>query len=318
MGSEVAGQLLRSGHEVVGADNVNQSYDTRLKDYRLKRLVEKEGFKFVEADISDGSAVGKLLDRGPFDAIFNLAARAGVGYSLTNPFIYLKSNTLGTLNILDQMGKREVPKLVLASTSSLYAGQKMPFLESLPVNTPISPYAASKKAAEVMAYSYHYLYDVDVSIVRFFTVYGPCGRPDMSIFRIIQWIENELPIQLLGTGEQSRDFTFISDVAQATIPAAKHVGYEIFNVGGGNQPISINWIIRYIEDRLGKKATVENLDYHPADMDATWADISKAKTILGWSPKVSIEDGLDRTVAWHVENADWLRNVNLQSDLGLG
>ena len=190
------------------------------------------------------------------------------------------------------MREFDVKKYVLASTSSLYAGQQMPFVESLAVNTPISPYAASKKAAEVMAYSYHFLFGIDVSVVRYFTVYGPAGRPDMSIFRFIQWIDQGVPIELFGDGSQSRDFTYVDDIASGTIAALKPVGYEIINLGGGNQPISMNTVIATLEDLLGKKAKINYRDFHKADLKSTWADISKAKNLLGWEPKISLQEGL--------------------------
>jgi nucleoside-diphosphate-sugar epimerase len=201
--------------------------------------------------------------------------------------------------------------MVLASTSSLYAGQEMPFVETLPVNTPISPYAASKKAAEVLAYSYHNLYGLDISVVRYFTVFGPCGRPDMCIFRFAEWTQKEKPIELFGDGEQSRDFTFVDDIARGTIAAQKQLGYEIINLGGGNNPVSINYIIEQIESEIGKKSEVQRKPFHKADMMTTWADISKAQRLLGWSPKVSIDDGIVRTVHWHKANRSLLDNIQM-------
>lgn len=201
--------------------------------------------------------------------------------------------------------------MVLASTSSLYAGQPMPFREDLPVNTPISPYAASKKAAEMLAYSYHYLYGLDVSVVRYFTVFGPAGRPDMSIFRFIKWIDEGTPIELFGDGSQARDFTYVDDIARGTIAAVKPVGYEIINLGGGNNPISINEVIAFIETALGKQAAIQRKPFHRADMKQTYADISKAGHLLGWSPEVAPHEGFARTVRWYRENASWLGQVVL-------
>jgi nucleoside-diphosphate-sugar epimerase len=209
------------------------------------------------------------------------------------------------------MRHKEVKKMVLASTSSLYAGQEMPFVETLPVNTPISPYAASKKAAEVMAYSYHYLYGLDISVVRYFTVFGPCGRPDMSIFRFIEWVEKGLPIELFGDGEQSRDFTYVDDIARGTIAAQRPLGYEIINLGGGNNPVSMNSVIAQIETGLGKQAVIDQKPFHKADMKSTWADITKAKRLLNWEPKVSLEDGIRKTVEWHQSNRAWLNDIRL-------
>jgi nucleoside-diphosphate-sugar epimerase len=247
-----------------------------------------------------------------FDKVINLAARAGVRYSLINPFVYLSTNAEGTLNLLELMKKYGIKKFVLASTSSLYAGQPMPFKEDLPVNTPISPYAASKKAAEVMSYTYHYLYDIDVTVVRYFTVYGPAGRPDMSIFRFIKWIDEGTPIELFGDGSQSRDFTYVDDIAKGTIKAVfKDVGYEIINLGGGKNPISLNEIISKIEKYLGKKAKIDYKPFHKADLKETWADITKAERILGWKPEIDIDEGLKRTIDWYIENRDWLKDIKL-------
>jgi nucleoside-diphosphate-sugar epimerase len=308
--SRVAALLLDDGHRVVGVDNVNDYYDTTLKEHRLKSL-ESDRFEFHRIDIEDQAALAKRFDADHFDAVFNLAARAGVRYSMENPHIYVTTNSLGSLNLLHQMRRTEVPKYVLASTSSLYAGQPMPFSESLPVNTPISPYAASKKGAEVMAYSHHHLYQIDVSICRYFTVYGPAGRPDMSIFRFIRWIDDGVPIELFGDGEQSRDFTYVDDIARGTILAAKSVGYEIINLGGGGTPVSLNTLIGMIEDRLGKKATIKYLPFHQADMMTTSADITKAGELLDWKPQVSLEQGLDESVRWYQENKPWSQEIVL-------
>ena len=280
IGAQVAQKLLAVGKQVIGVDNLNDYYDVRIKNHRLSALPPCENFKFQQMDLEDRVSVSKLFDLGPIDCVINLAARAGVRYSTENPFVYLSTNAEGSLNLLFEMQQRGIKKFVLASTSSLYAGQAMPFREDLPVNTPLSPYAASKKAAEVMAYSYHYLQKIDVSVVRYFTVYGPAGRPDMSIFRFIKWIDEGTPIIVYGDGTQSRDFTYVDDIATGTILATRKVGYEIINLGGGNQPVELNWIIQEIERLLGKKAVIDRRDFHAADMTATWADIDKAETLL--------------------------------------
>lgn len=303
--------LLASGSEVVGIDNLNSYYDVRLKEHRLNRLKENARFRFHRVDIEDLGALRKLFSEDQFEAVINLAARAGVRYSMENPFVYMTTNGQGTLNLLTAMKERQVKKMVLASTSSLYAGQPMPFREDLPVNTPISPYAASKKAAEVMAYTYHYLYDLDISVVRYFTVYGPAGRPDMSIFRFIKWIDEGVPLEIFGDGSQSRDFTFVDDIARGTIRALQPVGYEIINLGGGRNPISINEIISQIEKHLGKKARMDSKPFHKTDLKATWADIAKAKNILGWTPTVGIQEGLKRSIDWYLENKSWLKEIKL-------
>ena len=299
---------LAAEHKVVAIDNVNDYYDVRLKEHRIEAL---DGIEFHRIDIENKAAMQPLFEENQFDAVVNLAARAGVRYSMENPHVYMTTNAHGSLNLLELMREFDVKKYVLASTSSLYAGQQMPFVESLAVNTPISPYAASKKAAEVMAYSYHFLFGIDVSVVRYFTVYGPAGRPDMSIFRFIQWIDQGVPIELFGDGSQSRDFTYVDDIATGTIAALKPVGYEIINLGGGNQPISMNTVIATLEDLLGKKAKINYRDFHKADLKSTWADISKAKNLLGWEPKISLQEGLENSVKWYVDHQPWSSSLDL-------
>lgn len=303
--------LLEAGVGVAGIDNMNDYYDVRIKEYRLNELKKNREFRFVNLDIEDLEALKGLFTNQTFDSVINLAARAGVRYSMENPFVYMRTNALGTLNLLEMMKEHNVKKMVLASTSSLYAGQPMPFKENLPVNIPISPYAASKKAAEVMAYTYHYLYGIDISIVRYFTVYGPAGRPDMSIFRFIKWIDEGVPLEIFGDGFQSRDFTFVDDIADGTIKALKDVGYEIINLGGGKSPISLLKMIGMMEENLGKKAEIRLRPFHKADIKETWADIAKAQKVLNWYPKIGLEEGLKRTITWYLENKNWLRNVDV-------
>ncbi|RUM58203.1 MAG: nucleotide sugar epimerase [Persephonella sp.] len=315
IGWKTAEFLLKEGYEVVGIDNLNNYYDVRLKNWRVEQLKKFDNFKFFNVDIENLGALKVLFDTFRFDVVLNLAARAGVRYSLINPNVYLQTNAQGTLNLLELMKEKGIKKMVLASTSSLYAGLPMPFKEDLPVNTPISPYAASKKAAEVMAYTYHYLYKMDISVVRYFTVYGPAGRPDMSIFRFIKWIDEGQPIKIFGDGTQARDFTYVDDIARGTILAMKPVGYEIINLGGGKNPISLKEIIKKIEKLLGKKANIQYLRPNKADMKETWADISKAEKLLDWKPEIDIEEGLKRTVKWYLENKDWLKDISLEENI---
>jgi len=331
--SRVAEMLLAQGHSVVGVDNLNDYYDVRLKDYRLARLMGEANwqpssdprrspfggrerrvagdgrFIFEAVDVEDREGIDKLFKEFRFDAVFNLAARAGVAYSLENPYVYLSTNTQGVLNLLESQRRHGVRKIVLASTSSLYAGCPLPFSEQQPVNTPLSPYAASKKAAELMAHSYYKMHGLDVTVVRYFTVFGPSGRPDMSIFRFIEAIMRSQPIQLLGDGTQSRDFTYVDDIARGTILAAKPVGYEIVNLGGGRSPTTIAEVITRIEQILGKKALVEGHPPMAADIKATRADITKAEALIGWQPSTSFDEGLAKTIAWHRQNETWLRTV---------
>ena len=310
IGARTVQMLLEQGERVVGLDNMNDYYDVGLKEHRLKALRGIKGFNFHQCDIEDAAALTRIFKKYRFDAVINLAARAGVRYSMAHPMVYMTTNAGGTLNVLEQCRERGVKKFVLASTSSLYAGQKMPFSEQLPVNTPISPYAASKKAAEAMAYTYHYLYGIDVSVLRYFTVYGPCGRPDMSVFRFIQWIDAGKPLEIFGDGRQSRDFTYVDDIAAGTIKALKPVGFATINLGG-DHPYTLNAMIRLIEGCLGKKARFDRKAFHKTDIKATWADISVACKVLKWRPKVRLEEGIQRTVAWHHANRAWVSRIKL-------
>lgn len=310
IGSVVAQQLLRDGHTVVGIDNLNDYYDVSLKRFRLGRL-RNDRFQFNEMDIENREKLGRLFREYTFDAVLNLAARAGVRYSMQNPHVYMTTNAIGTLNLLEEMKTAGVEKYVLASTSSLYAGQPMPFTEDLAVNEPISPYAASKKAAEMMAHAYHHLYGIDVSVCRYFTVYGPAGRPDMSIFRFIKWIDDGQPIQLFGDGTQTRDFTYVDDIAAGTVLAIRKLGYEVINLGGGKEPVALNTVIATIERMLGKKAGIEHREFHCADIQYTSADIGKAKRLLGWQPEIELEHGIQASVEWYRDNKPWSQSIQL-------
>ena len=313
--SQVCTQLLDQGNQVVGVDNLNEYYDIRLKEWRLKQLnnhVNVQNFYFEKLDIENQESLKVLFkNQGPFHAVLNLAARAGVRYSMENPHIYLSTNAEGTLNLLECMRYSGCKKFVLSSTSSLYAGQKMPFTEDLAVNEPLSPYAASKKAGELMAYSYHKLYQMDVSVVRYFTVFGPAGRPDMSPYRFIKWIAEGETIQMFGDGSQSRDFTYVDDIARGSVAAIQDVGYEIINLGGGRNPVSLNTIIEKLETLIGKKAVIDHKPFHIADLMETWANIEKAKNLLGWEPKVSLDEGLEKSVSWYFKNQHLLQKIKV-------
>jgi nucleoside-diphosphate-sugar epimerase len=303
--------LVEQGNEVVGIDSMNDAYDPRLKHHRIERQGNIAGLEFVEGDIEDQDFLGKIFQEHRFDSVLNLAARAGVRYSMENPTVYLQTNAQGTLNIMEEMRKGEISKLVLASTSSLYAGHELPFSEEMPVNGPISPYAASKKAAEAMAHSYHYLYGIDVSVVRYFTVYGPAGRPDMCIFRFIKWIDEGVPLEILGDGEQSRDFTFVDDIARGTILAQRPLGFEVINLGGGMTPVSLLDVISRLEKLLNKKAELNFVAVNPADIKEARAEVGKAERLLDWKPQVSLDEGLAACVDWYLENRDWVKDVQL-------
>ena len=313
--SKVAEMLLEAGHAVVGVDNLNDAYDPRLKQWRLAQLQSHENFTFHRLDITDRAALDALFvasgDRPPFAAVINLAARAGVRPSVADPWVYYQTNCDGVLNLLDQCRQHGVGKFLQASTSSLYGKHNQtPYREDADTNRPLSPYAASKKAAEALAFSYHHLHGIDVSILRYFTVYGPAGRPDMCIFRFIRRIAEDESIVVFGDGSQSRDFTFLDDIAAGTVAALRPLGYEVINLGG-DRVVKLNTTIEQISDLLGKKPKIEYRPVHPADVSTTWADISQADRLLGWKPKVTIEEGLRRCVAWYRENREMARSLEL-------
>ncbi|MBL6991478.1 MAG: SDR family NAD(P)-dependent oxidoreductase [Bacteriovoracaceae bacterium] len=311
IGSNTASQLLREGHRVIGLDNLNDYYDVRLKKYHLDQLRNFSNFDFVQTDINNLSSLKKIFKQYEVKSVINLAAMAGVRYSIENPHSYIETNVVGTLNLLELMKENNIKKMLLASSSSLYAGHEVPFNEGQAVNQPISPYAVSKKAAENLSYCYSHLYNMDIIIFRYFTVYGPAGRPDMSIYRFIKCIDENTPIELFGNGEQSRDFTFIDDIVRGTIRGLQLSGYHIINLGGGHRPTSINMIIEKIEKLLGKKATIKHLNFQKSDVQTTWASLEKADKLLDWKPSVCIEEGLKRTVDWYLETKEMNQKIVL-------
>jgi len=223
--------------------------------------------------------------------------------------VYVDTNTTGTLNLLELCRQRGIPKFVLASTSSIYgANAPLPTPETANSDQPLQAYAASKKGAEALAHAFHFLYGIDVTVVRYFTVYGPAGRPDMSMFRFVHWISEEKPLRLNGDGEQKRGFTYVDDIARGTILALKPVGYEIINLGG-HEVITMNQLIAMMEQRIGKRAIIERQLVNPADMLANWADVTKAGEMLGWEPQVSLEEGIGRLVEWYNAEREWVRLV---------
>jgi UDP-glucuronate 4-epimerase len=313
IGSHVAGQLLERGDTVVGIDNFSDAYDVRLKHWRMKQLEGRDGFAFVKADIVDRDSVASVFEGRRFDGIINLAARAGVRPSVENPWIYNDTNFTGTLNLLDAAVTHGVGKFVLSSTSSLYGGDNpRPFAETANTDRPLSPYAASKKAAEALCYTYHYLHAIDVTVFRYFTVYGPAGRPDMSLFRFVQWISEGRPLQLFGDGTQERDFTYVDDVARGTIAGLKPLGYEVINLGS-DEPVVLNDAIALVEECTGRCAQIQRSERHPADVLATWANIAKAEQLLGWRPHTDFRTGVAKLVAWYNEHRDWARDIETGS-----
>jgi UDP-glucuronate 4-epimerase len=308
--------LLDAGHTVVGLDNLNDAYDVRIKDWRLKRLLGRDRFTFHQFDIGKRDAIldqqSALYDQ-QFEAVINLAARAGVRQSVENPWVYYDTNVIGTLNLLELCKRNAIPKFLIASTSSIYGEDApLPTPETYDSSHPLQPYAASKKAAEVLAYSYHSLYNIDVSVVRYFTVYGPAGRPDLAMFRFVQWISEGRPVRVNGDGLQSRGFTYIDDIARGTILALKPVGYEIINLGG-HETININDLIALTEELVGKKAQIVRGPANPADMRANHADVSKAGVLLGWEPHFGLREGMSRLVDWYNQEREWAKDIKTDS-----
>ncbi len=309
--SRICEFLLDDGIEVTGIDILNDIYDRRLKEYRLNKLTGREGFHFSKTDITDFEALEKLFTDAKFDACINIAGIPGVRLSMKDPWLYLETNTKGTLNLLESCRRHDTQKFIQASTSSIY-GENAPYPtdETASSDRPLQPYSASKKGAEAECHAYHYLYDLDVTIFRFFTVYGPAGRPDMAIYRFVKWISEGEPIRLNGDGEQTRGFTYVDDIARGCVAGLKPVGYEIMNLGG-HESISINGLIHKLEEIIGKPAVIEHQPVVKADMLANLADISKARRLLNWEPEVSLDEGLRRTVAWYQAEREFLKDIRI-------
>ncbi|PKO00976.1 MAG: nucleotide sugar epimerase [Chloroflexi bacterium HGW-Chloroflexi-5] len=303
-------KLTSAGHQVVGVDNINDSYDVRLKQWRLNRLSAIKEFSFIKDDICRPGMFDDVSRKHPdCQAVIHLAARAGVRQAVEMPDSYLQTNAAGTLNVLEWCRKMGVKKMVMASTSSIYgANPPLPTPEDADSSHPLQIYAASKKAAEVIVHTYHHLFGLDATIVRFFTVYGPAGRPDMVMFRFAQWVAEGKTVQVTGDGSQMRGFTNLEDIADGVILALKPLGYEIINLGG-HETITISELLEKIEQRIGKKARVDYIPRHPADVEANWADVTKAKTLLGWQPRVGLDEGITELVNWYMEQRPWASQV---------
>ena len=316
IGSKISELLVKRGDRVYGVDNLSDSYDVRLKHFRLDNLKKLTNFNFFECDVSDNNLLNSVFNDIEnsaglkIDAVINLAARAGVRNSLEDPWAYYYTNVFGTLNLLELCKSKNIKKFVLASTSSIYGVNKTPFTEDQMTDKQLSPYASSKKAAEELCYTYHKNFDIDISVLRYFTVYGPAGRPDMSVYRFIKWIAEDKDLIFYGDGNQKRDFTYVDDIANGTIMALKKIGFEIINLGSG-KPISLIDLIDRIKINIKKESNIVNQDKHPADIHSTWADISKAKKILNWKPEYDIDNGIRKTVEWYNENRELVKNIEL-------
>ena len=318
IGMHTAQRLIADGHQVVGIDNLNDYYDVQLKRDRLARLAELPGFTFVQVDVADRDALMALFDAHAITRVVHLAAQAGVRYSITNPHAYGEANLVGFLNVLEACRQHRIEHLVFASSSSVYGGnRKMPFSEADSVDHPVSLYAATKKANELMAHAYSHLYAIPTTGLRFFTVYGPWGRPDMAYFSFTKAIVEGRSIQVFNNGDMLRDFTYIDDIVDGVVatlyrpatadaafdPLLPHPGraqkpYRVFNIGNQN-PVALGDFIAAIESAVGKSAIKEMLPMQPGDVQATYADVSALAEWTGVQPKTSIQAGIDRFVAWY-------------------
>lgn len=307
IGYHLCRKLYESGHDIVGIDSMNAYYDVALKEMRLSSL-EKLGsrFRFIKMDICDRGALFALLKEGHFDAVCNLAAQAGVRYSIQNPYTYVENNVSGFLNILEGCVQNQVPYLVYASSSSVYGRSgKQPFAESAQVDTPVSLYAATKKADELMAHVYSQMYGLPTVGLRFFTVYGSYGRPDMAYFKFAERIERGQEIEVYNNGQMKRDFTYIDDVTEGiekvlTASYTDKPKYRIYNIGRG-KPENLMDFIHLIEKGLGKKAALKLMPLQKGDVLETFADISALKRDFGYSPSVDLSEGMDKFIAWFKE-----------------
>lgn len=310
VGATVVRDLLAAGHSVVGLDNLEPAYDVRLKHWRLKQLCVSSGFGFREVDIRDRSALANVWESSkPFDAVIHLAATAGVRESVIDPWSYVVTNVHGTLNVLHECQHYSVPRLVFASSSSVY-GQAavLPCHEEVDTNRPLSPYGASKKAAELLCHTYHHLYGIHAVVFRFFTVYGPAGRPEMSLMRFMRSITLGEPITIYGDGQQTRDFTYVDDVARGVVAALDLSGHHVINLGS-SRPIVLREALSVIERICAQPARVRYEPLAPTDIPHSWAAISRAGQLLSWQPQVSFEEGITRMADWFRVNEIWLRSI---------
>ncbi len=313
IGQKVSEFLLNDGIEVIGVDNLCETYDVRLKEWRLSQLENQPGFYFRRVDICDSDMLREAFNEStPLDGVIHLAARAGVRQSLENPAAFIQTNITGTMNLLECCRQFEVPKFVLASTSSIYgANTPLPTPETADSSHPLQPYAASKKAAEVLCHSYHHNYGLDVTVFRYFTVYGPAARPDMAMFRFTQWIAEDRPLRLNGDGTQSRGFTYVDDIARGTILGLKPLGYDVINLGG-HEELRMLDLIHMMESLLQKKARIVTLPFNQADMRTNLADITRARQALGWEPLVFVQEGVRNLVEWYLRERAWTSLVRTE------
>jgi UDP-glucuronate 4-epimerase len=298
IGSHLCQRLLKENWAVVGIDNFDEFYDPKIKRSNIKDCSKNKRFRLVEADIRNSESMNGIISEGA-DVVVHLAARAGVRPSIAQPALYTDVNVNGTVALLEAVRNNHIKKFVFASSSSVYGNnKKVPFTEDDNVDFPISPYAATKKAGELICHTYHHLYQISVTCLRYFTVYGPRQRPDLAIHKFTRLIEQGKPIPVYGDGQLTRDFTYIDDIIDGTVAAInKCAGYHIYNLGE-SRPITVKDLIAEIEKALGKKAVIEYLPLQPGDVIQTYADITKAAKDLGFTPNTQISDGLKRFVEW--------------------
>lgn len=313
IGSTLSEKLLNDGNKVVVIDNFCDFYNPKIKENNIKNFKDKENYKIYKEDIRNRDAIKKIFDENKIDVVINLAAMAGVRPSIENPVLYQEVNCLGLQNILEEMKLHNIKNGVLASSSSVYGNCKeVPFKEEMIVDYAISPYAATKKANEVMAHVYHKLYNFNIIMLRFFTVYGPKQRPDLAINKFTRLMLEDKEIPMFGDGSTSRDYTYIDDIVDGIIKSCKYVEenenvYEILNLGNSS-PISLKEMIQTIADSLNIVPKINQLPMQPGDVDRTYADISKAKRLINYSPKTSFKDGINKFVLWYKENRNLYNN----------
>ena len=302
IGSHLSEKLLNSGHQIIGIDNFDAFYNRNIKEDNLKVALQNPLFSFYELDITNSSDFDKWPVK--IDVVVHLAAKAGVRPSIENPEAYLKTNILGTLNVLEYMRKTGCQNLVFASSSSVYGNNtKIPFEESDTTDHPISPYAASKKSCELLIYNYHKLYQLNCINLRFFTVFGPRQRPDLAIHKFVKKISANEPIEVYGQGDSARDYTFVEDTISGIVESINYIHsnqnvFETINLGN-NSPISLKVLIQKIETHLGKKAKLNFQPMQDGDVDITFSSIEKAKILLNYNPETSIDEGLEKFISWY-------------------
>lgn len=317
IGFHTTQKLLQNGENVIGLDNFNDYYDPSLKEARNQILEKNPNYKLYRGDLADLNFLKKVLDENNIDKICHLAAQAGVRYSLTNPHVYSQANITGFVNLLEEAKNHGIKNFIYASSSSVYGNNsKVPFSVTDSVDRPISLYAASKKANELIAYTYHHLYNLNCTGLRFFTVYGPWGRPDMAYFSFTRDILDQKPIKVFNHGQLQRDFTYIDDIVAGILASLNHCyPYEIFNLGN-NKPVELGRFISIIEKELGQEALKEYLPMQPGDVLMTCADINHSQEKLGYNPKTTIEEGIKKFVTWYKEyyllESDSLKNYQQQ------